>query len=60
MNSMNKRLRELEEDICQITKQRDDLLAAIETTLSENGHLADGENCTLITLKRAVASVKEK
>lgn len=27
---------------------------AIHLTLGENGHLADGENCTLIALKRAV------
>lgn len=30
------------------------LEAAIVKTLNENGHLADGENCTLIDLKRAV------
>lgn len=38
-------------------RQRDELLAAIETTLDENGHLADGDNCTLIALKRALAKV---
>jgi hypothetical protein len=37
--------------------QRDELLAAIETTLDENGHLADGDNCTLIALKRALGKV---
>lgn len=30
------------------------LRAAILQTLAENGHLADGEDCTLIRLKRAV------
>lgn len=30
------------------------LRAAIVQTLNENGHLADGENCTLIALKRAM------
>ena len=30
------------------------LRAAIIKTLEENGHLADGENCTLIALKRAI------
>lgn len=30
------------------------LRGAIEQTLNENGHLADGENCTLIVLKRAL------
>ncbi len=37
--------------------QRNDLLAAIETTLDENGHLADGDDCTLIALKRALENV---
>lgn len=31
------------------------LHAAIVQTLDENKHLADGENCTLIRLKRAVS-----
>lgn len=39
-------------------KQRDELLAACEKTISENGHLADGDVCTLIDFKRAIASVK--
>lgn len=30
------------------------LTSAIEKTLSENGHLADGDNCTLAGLKRAI------
>jgi hypothetical protein len=30
--------------------------AAIRETLAENGHLADGEKCTLIKLKRALAA----
>ena len=30
------------------------LEAAITKTLNENGHLADGENCTLIELKRVM------
>jgi len=35
-------------------RERDELAAAIQQTLDENGHLADGENCTLIVLKRAL------
>ena len=31
-----------------------ELEAAIVKTLNENGHLADGDNCTLIDLKRAM------
>ena len=30
------------------------LRAAIVQTLNENAHLADGDNCTLIALKRAL------
>lgn len=30
------------------------LRAAIQQTLDENGHLADGDNCTLIHLVRAI------
>lgn len=32
-----------------------DLLEAAVRTIEENLHLADGENCTLIHLKRAIA-----
>lgn len=35
-------------------KEIDMLRAAIRKTLDENGHLADGDNCTLIDLKRAI------
>ena len=43
----------------KFARQRDELLAAIEQTLDENGHLADGENCTLIVLKKALVKVKD-
>lgn len=33
------------------------MLYAIRKTLEENGHLADGDNCTLIHLKRAIADM---
>lgn len=33
------------------------LLAAAQKTLEENMHLADGDVCTLIHLKRAVAEI---
>ena len=33
------------------------LRAAIQKTLDENGHLADGDDCTLIELKRAIGVV---
>ena len=46
------------QELAEVTKQRDELLAACEKTISENGHLADGDVCTLIDFKRAIASVK--
>ena len=40
---------------CKATDAEIKLLrSAIEETLSEHSHLADGENCTLIRLKRAL------
>jgi hypothetical protein len=33
------------------------LRAVIKKTLDENGHLADGDNCTLIDLKKAIGYV---
>lgn len=42
----------------ELLKQRDELLAACLKTLSDNGHLADGDNCTLIDIKLAIRSVK--
>lgn len=38
-------------------KQRNDLTEAIRLTLDENGHLADGDVCTLKRLKDALAKV---
>ena len=35
----------------------DALMQAIRQTLDDNGHLADGENCTLIVLKRALRKI---
>ena len=43
-------------DICaQLLDQRDKLRTAILLTLEENRHLADGDDCTLIALKRAIS-----
>lgn len=41
----------------QQEKQIEALTNAIKQTLEENGHLADGDNCTLIVLKRAIGSL---
>lgn len=38
----------------EMQQEIDRLRAAIQQTLDENGHLADGNNCTLILLKRAM------
>ena len=42
------------EMIISLQKENSYLKKAILETLAENGHLADGENCTLIKLKRAL------
>lgn len=36
------------------------LRKAIAETLDENGHLADGDNCTLLKLKLAMPNLKGK
>ena len=41
----------------ELMDTRDKLLAAAQTTLAKNLHLADGDNCTLIDLKRAVERI---
>lgn len=38
----------------ELLAERDRYRAAIEETLEENRHLADGEDCTLIKLKRSI------
>jgi len=57
-----------ETELCEFNEDAEDLAfelaytryrlakleAAIKSTLDENGHLADGDNCTLIALKRAI------
>lgn len=47
----------MRKQLAEIKKERDRLRAAIQQTLDENGHLADGENCTLIVLKRALKTL---
>ena len=48
------RLALLNDDRDELLEYIDMLRSAILETLDENGHLADGDNCTLIKLKRAV------
>ena len=45
-------------ELAIVERQRDELLAACLKTLSENGHLVDGDNCALIDIKLAIRSVK--
>jgi hypothetical protein len=40
---------------CTLERELVELREAVAQTLRENAHLADGENCTLIRLKRALA-----
>ena len=48
------------EMIADLLRQRDALLEAATKTIEENGHLADGEVCTLIHLKRGIESATTK
>ena len=41
-------------ELNKLSAENERLRDAIRKTLDENGHLADGENCTLIVLKRAL------
>jgi hypothetical protein len=51
-------LAELERKYCDALQKRADILEqAARETLETCGHLADGENCTLIVLKRAVREI---
>jgi len=50
-------LEELLDEIARLRTQRDYLLSAARRTMDENGHLADGDVCTLIVLKRAVETL---
>ena len=46
-----------------LTEAKDEiemLRSAINTTLEENGHLADGDNCTLIRLKQVMPVVEQR
>ena len=45
------------DEIDRLRKQRDFLLSAARRTLAENAHLADGDVCTLLALKRAVEAL---
>lgn len=47
------------DEIARLRTQRDYLLSAARKTLTENGHLADGDDCTLRALKTAVVTLAE-
>jgi transcription elongation factor Elf1 len=46
-------------ELCEAKARIAELEAAIVACLEGNGHLADGENCTLIDLKQAVPEWKD-
>ena len=48
------------EIISDLLRQRDALLEAAIKTIEENGHLADGDVCALIHLKRGIESATTK
>ena len=54
---MSYQLAELERKYDALQKRADILEQAARETLETCGHLADGENCTLIVLKRAVREI---
>lgn len=47
-------IRVLIESLKWVMNEKGRLERAIQRTLDENGHLANGDNCTLIHLKRAL------
>lgn len=47
------------DELARLRTQRDYIMSAARRTLHENGHLADGDNCTLIVLKRAFETLIE-
>lgn len=49
--------KEATDTITQLAAERAELAEAIRLTLDENGHLADGDVCTLKRLKDAIAKV---
>ncbi len=49
----------LKDNVALLRTQRDYLMSSVRRTLEENGHLADGDNCTLLVLKRAVKTLEE-
>lgn len=51
------RMEALERKYNAIQRRADILETAARQTLEECGHLADGESCTLIVLKRAVREI---
>ena len=50
----NAAIQEAGERIAELSQQRDELLLACEKTIAENKQLADGDDCTLIDIVRAV------
>ena len=54
MSTYPDEFKQLEERIEQLQAENWKLRKAIIETLEENGHLADGDDCTLIKLKQAL------
>ena len=56
LEARGRRIEALEEALDEAVADAIRMRAAIRQTLDENGHLADGDNCTLIVLKRAIGT----
>ena len=57
IRDMQARNHQLEQGNATLSEQKDKLVGAIQKTISKNLHLADGDNCTLIDLKTALAEL---
>jgi hypothetical protein len=60
MNKSNGGIKELRAELNRLRDEIDMLRTAISETINENGHLADGDVCTLIKLKRVMPETEER
>lgn len=49
----------ISDETTHLRQQLDIAINGITETIEENLHLADGDNCTLIKLKQAIAQIRE-
>jgi len=54
---IEKNERSMKDYISTLEHHKEILMSGIEKCLDENGHLADGEDCTLIDLKKTLRKI---